>query len=134
MMTGSDSGDALEELRWHAEILEAMYWMRGEGLAADVGPTTLARFLAVDRALIAGHMRRLEEQGYLEPHGNAYRLTPSGLQEGGRSFRDEFGDYIRPAHGECGSSCWCRDPKHAGEPCPSETAPDKPRPEPVPGR
>jgi hypothetical protein len=116
----SMDGDPLEELRWRAEILEALYWMRGEGLAEAVDPPSLARFLASDVSTIAQHMRLLCSDGFLQANGDAFGLTPLGLKEGGRSFHDAFSDYIRPAHGECGASCWCRDPKHAGEPCPSE--------------
>jgi hypothetical protein len=118
----SMDGDPLEELRLRAEILEALYWMRGEGLAEAVDPPTLARFLACDLTTIVSCILLLRSDGYLQADGDAYRLTPLGLEEAGRSFRDAFSDYIRPAHGECGASCWCRDPKHAGEPCPSEVA------------
>jgi hypothetical protein len=125
MTWSAGESDPLEELRWRAEILEAMYWMRGEGLAAEVDPAAMASFLAVDPTSISFHMHRLELDGYVESTGPAFRLTQLGLREGARSFRDDFGDYIRPAHGECGSSCWCRDPKHAGEPCPSEARPER---------
>ena len=96
--------------------------MHGEGLAAEVDSPALARFLAADESTITRHLQRLHQEGYLESHGRAYRLSRTGLQEGGRSFRDEFGDYIHPAHAECGPGCWCRDPKHAGEACPSTVA------------
>ena len=114
-----DGNTALDELYWRQEILQAMYWMRGEGLAAEVDPTGLAAFLAVDPVTIAQHMLRLHDEGYIEARGTAYRMSPLGLEEGGRSFSDEFADYIRPAHAECGKGCWCKDPKHAGEPCPN---------------
>jgi hypothetical protein len=60
------------------------------------------------------------------------------VAEGGRSFHDEFAELIKPAHAECGPGCWCKDPKHAGEPCPSTpaspTQPGSPRPERPRGR
>ena len=138
-MTGAD---ALDELYWRAEILQAMFWMRGEGLAGEVGPARLAEFLAAEPTIVADQMRRLVADGYLElgdgrwemgdgegsspsPISHlpspAYRLTPLGVAEGGRSFRDEFAGLTRLAHGECGPACWCKDPDHAGDPCPSET-------------
>jgi hypothetical protein len=113
----------LEDLRWRAEILQALYWMVGEGLASEIDAPGLARFLAVDESTITRHMETLRDDGYLVSSGVLYRLTRIGMEEGGRSFRDEFGDYIHPAHAECGPGCWCRDPKHAGEPCPSELVP-----------
>lgn len=135
-----DGREALDELYWRAEILQALYWMRGEGLAGDVDPGRLAEFLAADAPTVADQMERLAGEGYLEVAGGhwpratgteavagrhgpwpvAYRLTALGVAEGGRSFHDEFDDYIRPAHAECGPGCWCKDPKHAGEPCPNE--------------
>lgn len=42
-MTSGSS--ALDNLFWRDEILEAMYWMHGEGLAWDVDAAELARFL-----------------------------------------------------------------------------------------
>lgn len=126
--------EALDSLYWQAEILQALYWMRGEGLATEVETTRLAEFLAVDAAIIRQQLERLALEGFVEAlgigddappeTGTSYRLTPSGITEGGRSFHDEFADFIRPAHGECGSGCWCKDPKHAGEPCPNEPAPE----------
>jgi hypothetical protein len=143
----SAGGDALDELFWRAEILQAMFWMRGEGLAEHVAPGALADFLGADARILADQMRRLAEQGYLEPAaeppsrdssgtsdavrdplsggrpsavgGRLYALTALGINEGGRSFRDEFEGLTKPAHGECAPGCTCRDPKHAGEPCPN---------------
>ena len=118
-MSAEESGaDALEALRWRDEILQALYWMRGEGLAHEVAPAMLADFLVAEPATIADHMAQLAHDGYLEGDG-AYRLTRLGLAEASRSFRDAFGDYVRQGHMECGPGCWCTDPKHAGEPCPS---------------
>lgn len=116
----SDGGAALDGLYWRAEILQAMYWMRGEGLADDVTPPALAQFLVADPGVVLRQCAELVSEGFLEVwDGPRYRLTELGTTEGGRSFQDEFADYIHPAHAECGADCWCKDPKHAGEPCPS---------------
>jgi hypothetical protein len=128
-----DGAEALDALYWRAEILQALYWMQGEGLAAEVAPVALAEFLVADPATVAGRLERLAADGYLEATGPRYRLSALGLVEGGRSFRDEFADYLRPAHAACGPGCWCRDPRHAGEPCPSTPAPE-PTPEAPRGR
>lgn len=114
---------ALADLAWRDEILQAMFWMRGEGLAETVGRGELARFLVASPSTVGRQMRRLAEGGYLErlPDGR-YRLTEQGRTEGGRSFRDEFADFTRPGHGECGPDCWCQDPDHAGAGCPTHGA------------
>ena len=115
--------EALDELYWQAEILQALYWMQGEELATEVSPAGLAGFLVADQATVAYQLERLADDGYLEVlDGPRYCLSALGRVEGGRSFHDEFADYIKPAHAECGPGCWCKDPKHAGEPCPG--APD----------
>ena len=133
-MALTNGRQALDELYWRAEILQALYWMRGEGLAAEVAPPALAEFLVAEPVVMADQMQRLTADGYLEavgsrqsavgsnssPLATAYRLTPLGIAEGGRSFRDEFEGLTRRAHGECGPTCWCKDPDHAGDPCPSE--------------
>jgi hypothetical protein len=119
-----DSGAALDGLYWRAEILQAMYWMRGEGLADDVTPVALAEFLVAEPRVVLEQCAELVSEGFLDVwDGPRYRLTELGMAEGGRSFQDEFADYIHPAHAECGPGCWCKDPKHAGEPCPSTPTP-----------
>jgi hypothetical protein len=136
---------ALDELFWRDEILQALFWMRGEGLAEAVTWAELARFLGADEAVVKAELARLEHDGYVEgvrsresgfwgeaapghspptPDARlltpAYSLTPLGAQEGGRRFRDEFVGLTRQAHAECGPGCWCQDPDHEGEPCPNK--------------
>lgn len=122
MTAGAGGGDALDQLFWQDEILQAMYWMHGEGLADTVTSADLARFLVSDVETVEGQMGRLADGGYLERlpgQPRRYRLTEMGRLEGGRSFRDEFAELTRPGHGECAPGCWCHDPANAGEPCPS---------------
>jgi hypothetical protein len=126
-MSPSDGSQAVDGLYWRAEILQALYWMRGEGLAAAVAPVALAEFLVADPGVIQRECASLVSDGFLHRVDDArYRLTELGVAEGGRSFHDEFADFVRPAHGECGPGCWCQDPKHAGEPCPNEPTPERP--------
>jgi len=115
---------ALESMYWRAEILQAMYWMRGEGIDDEVEPLRLAEFLMVEADEVQRQMHDLAEDGYLTLNSSErYALTPRGVEEGGRSFADEFADLTHPAHYECAPGCWCHDPDHAGEPCPGEAAP-----------
>ena len=116
-MTSGSS--ALDNLFWRDEILEAMYWMRGEGLAWHVDAAELARFLVSDVDLIQAHLDRLVASGDLVCEHGGYRLTEQGRREGAVRFHDAFADLTRPAHGECAPGCWCHDPAHPGEPCPS---------------
>lgn len=118
-----DGADALEALYWRDEILQALFWMSGEGLADAAIGADLARFLAADPLVIEAELERLADGGYLErierSDAPSYRLTEIGRLEGGRGFQDEFEGLTRQAHGECAPGCTCQDPRHAGEPCPS---------------
>lgn len=118
-----DGAAALDALYWRDEILQALYWLQGEGLgdAADAG--RLATLLVGDVRVIAQELERLAAGGYLDRVADsppAYRLTTMGRLEGGRRFADEFAGLTHQAHGECAPGCWCQDPRHAGEPCPSQ--------------
>ncbi len=116
--------DALKDLYWRSEVLQAMYWMRGENLAVDVDPLELATFLAAPPATVHSQLIRLAEEGFVDlvPGRLArYALTSLGAAEGGRSFRDEFDGLTRSGHGECGPGCWCQDPKRTAEACPGRT-------------
>lgn len=127
-----DGATALDDLFWRAEVLQAMYWMLGEGLAEDVNAEEIARFLVADVAVMTRQLPRLASEGYLEEsRAGRFRLSEAGRVEGARSFQDEFAGLTKPGHYECAPGCWCQDPEHAGEPCP--THPETPAPaEPTP--
>ena len=71
------------------EILQVMYWLRGERLAA------------------CGLVQPAEGQA---PGGTPrYALTAAGVHEGARRFADEFADLTRPGHYECADpDCECQ--------------------------
>ena len=100
----------LEFLRIRDEVLQAMYWMRSEGLADAPTAKELSRFLAVSEPTLAPYLERLARDGYLEVAGaGRYGLSPSGEEAGKRGFAEEFADLTRPTHGECDEDCWCHD-------------------------
>ena len=99
----------LEALKIRDEVLQAMYWMRSEGLADSPTASELARFLAVPAATLAPYLERFVCDGYLEPAGEGYSLTSEGEETGKRTFAAEFADFTRPAHGECDEDCWCHE-------------------------
>lgn len=94
------------------EVLQILYWLRGEGLLADVGVADLRRFLdaaeqdlvtVLDRLTRTGLVMRIAADGAAR-----FVLTAEGIREGGRRFADEFADMTRPGHGECGDpECDC---------------------------
>lgn len=100
--------EALRALFWRDEILQLLYWMRGEGLGEQVDPPLLERFLGVDAAAGVRHLDRLVADGLLERSAEGrYSLTAAGHALGARVFADDFAELTRPAHGECGPDCWC---------------------------
>jgi hypothetical protein len=99
----------LEALRIRDEVLQAMYWMRSEGLADAPTAGELARFLAVPAGTLVPYLDRFVTDGYLERVEGSYALTEVGTLIGKRTFADEFADLTRPTHGECDDDCWCHE-------------------------
>lgn len=108
-MTATDHGmpriDPIEALRCRDDILQSMYWMRGEGFAEEADVQTLITFMAEDEAMLQEQLTILVTDGYLEETDGRYRLSDSGSKEGGRRFADEMTDLQKTAHGECGPDC-----------------------------
>lgn len=98
---------ALRDLYWRSEILQVMYWLRGEGLGDVVDAVLLERFLGVDAHVGIGYLDRLVTEGYLDLMPDGYALAPRGIEEGRTEFALGFADLTRPAHGECSADCWC---------------------------
>jgi hypothetical protein len=107
----------LEALRCRDEILQAMYWMRGENLHPEADAATLERFLAIDRPLLEAQLASLRRSGHVDESRGGYVLTELGVAEGGRRFADEFGDLQRTAHAECPPNCPHCEPAHRGDDC-----------------
>jgi len=105
-----------DEVSAQDEVLQVMFWLRGEGLASDVSAADVARFTGGEGSGVGRILDRLVQRtlvsalrGDVEPR---YALTPEGIREGGRRFADEFADLTKPGHGECGDpDCDC---KHTG--------------------
>ena len=108
------SAEKTDPLRQQDEALQILYWLRGEGLMADVGVADLKRFLDGTVEELAIVLERLVDIGLSRRAGAdpgatiRYALTPDGVKEGGRRFADEFADMTKPGHGECGDpECDC---------------------------
>ncbi len=119
--------DDPRDLQAQDEVLQMMFWLRGENLAQDVSPADIARFTGASAASAAVVLSRLVERelvvvvrGDLDER---FALSPAGVHEGGRRFADEFADLTKPGHGECHDpDCDCRktgrveDCRHGGHP------------------
>lgn len=119
-MRDSPGRSALDDLYWQDEILQVMYWLWGEGFAENVTVADLRRFLGADASILARNLEVLATAGLVSTVGDRYLLTATGKEEAKRRFVDEFRPWLgRNGHGECSEECWCTDPAHAGEECPS---------------
>lgn len=102
---GGRSQDPVTALRCRDDILQAMYWMRGEGFGEEADARSLSSFLVVDEELLREQLAVLAGEGYLEESAGRYRLSEFGVKEGGRRFADEFAGLQSTAHGECAPDC-----------------------------
>jgi hypothetical protein len=102
----------LDAIYWRDELLQILYWFRGEGLGEAVTPQELLPFLGAEAALIEQRLDQLADDGYVtrvERDPPRYQLTEWGVKEGGRRFADEFAGLTGQAHGECNNpNCACR--------------------------
>lgn len=110
-------GDPLDDLFWRDELLQILYWMRGEGLQPAASAAELAPFLLEleDEAAIRSHLERLVADGYAERQqegdsegGARYSLSEAGIREGARRFADAFDGLTPQGHGVCSNPrCDC---------------------------
>ena len=114
---------ALRDLYWRSEILQVMYWLKGEGLGEVIDADLLERFLGVDATIGVTYLDRLVLDGYLHPVAGGYQLSETGLAEGKTEFALSFSDLTRPAHGECSADCWCHNSLEEAAACAAERAP-----------
>lgn len=102
----------LDAIYWRDEILQILFWFRGEGLGEAVQPRDLASFLGAEEEILQHHLERLVVEGYVARQAGGpprYQLTELGVQEGGRRFADEFAGLTGKAHGECSDpNCECQ--------------------------
>ncbi|MDQ4131421.1 MAG: hypothetical protein M3133_10625 [Actinomycetota bacterium] len=114
--------DSLRAMYWRSEILQVLYWVRGEGLGEVVDAELIERFLGVDAAVGLSYLDRLVDEGYLIRVDGGYKLSAHGVEEGKKEFAAAFSDLTRPAHGECSADCWCHVSVEEAEACAAERA------------
>jgi len=99
------------QLQLRDEILQVLFWLSGEGLGDDARMEELAVWIATDGEELAPVLRLMVRDRLVEPaeRAGSYRLSSSGMEEGGRRFTEDFADAGLGAqgHGECGPGCDC---------------------------
>lgn len=116
----SPKSDGLRALYWRSEILQVMFWLRGEGFGDLVDAPMIEQFLGVDAAVGVTYLDRLVDEGYLHRDGEWYSLSEQGRQEGATEFAASFSDLTRPTHGECSDDCWCHNSAEEASACAAE--------------
>lgn len=119
MSISEPKSETLRALYWRDEILQVMFWLRGEGFGDQVDPALLERFLGVDSEIGIQYLDQLVEEGLLNPVDSRYELTEAGRKMGARIFSDEFSELTKSAHGDCGPDCWCHSSPEEAELCAS---------------
>jgi len=99
----------LRSLFWKDEILQVLYWMRGEGIGSEVSLPQILPFLNTSYQNLEYHLNKIKDEGLLIGEKKDgiihYQLSESGKKEGGRQFAEAFQGMQKAGHGECGPDC-----------------------------
>ncbi len=106
------TSDEQPSIFWQDEILQVMYWMRGEGFGERITVAELKKFLDASDETLVANLSQLAKHSLVNfDFSDAYELTESGVKEGGRRFADEFDGMLKQGHYECDDpNCDCNDP------------------------
>ena len=91
---------------WRSEILQAMFWLKEEGIGDHVDSTLLERYLGVDSHIGLQYLGRLVDEGYIEHVGDRYKLSAAGARKGERDFVASFEELMKPTQCTCWESWW----------------------------
>lgn len=104
--------DTRDPIFWRDEILQIMYWLRGESLGEVVSSPDILVFLDASEEQVEFYLEQLVADGFATQLNNSpalYQLTELGVKEGGRRFAEEFSSLTKQAHGECNNpNCDCK--------------------------
>jgi len=106
------SSDEKPNIYWQDEILQVMYWMRGEGFGEQLSVKELQKFLDAPEEILTINLAQLAKNDLVSfDFSNTYELTTTGIKEGGRRFADEFDGMLKQGHYECDDpDCDCHSP------------------------
>ena len=84
---------------WQDEILQILFWMRGEGLGEVVTLEEVNRFLTIEKSNLNDTVESLVEMGYLKLSTNSeniseVQLSEQGKKEGKIRFKEEFENFL----------------------------------------
>ncbi|MDX1666854.1 MAG: hypothetical protein R3350_06480 [Saprospiraceae bacterium] len=108
------NNDPLGHLFWKDEILQIMYWLRGEQLAEEVKGRKLLTLLNTDAENLLFQLGKLADQGLLScidrppTLESEFSLSEAGKKEAGARFSSAFEGMQKAGHGECSADCDCQ--------------------------
>ena len=106
----------MKSVQCQDEILQMMYWMRGEHLGESVTLEQLNRFLRIDDHMVQSALGQLAGRGLVSVATDRFALTERGAVEAGRRFLDEFSSVLgKEDHLSCSDpNCDCQSPEFEG--------------------
>jgi len=109
--------DEQPSIFWQDEILQVMYWMRGEGFGEKITIPQLKKFLDAGEEVLTANLSQLLKHGLVNADfSDIYEMTETGVKEGVRLFADEFDGMLKQGHYECNDpDCDCHDPESNAE-------------------
>lgn len=102
---------AIRALFWRDEILQILYWMKGEGFGDSVAASAIQPLIQTNMDNLLYHLEKLCTDGYLKKNNakittsTLFELTDFGKKEAGRRFSEAFQGLQKAGHGECGPDC-----------------------------
>lgn len=102
----------MNSLQCQDEILQMMYWMRGEHLGEHATTEQLNRFLRLEAHELDAALEQLVGRGLVMASAAGYSLSERGVVEAGRRFLDEFSAVLgKEDHLSCSDpDCDCQTP------------------------
>ena len=95
----------LRAIFWRDEILQVLYWMKGEGFGKEINLAQVVPLLNSNEENLKYHLDKLVKDGFLDEKKGLFQLTEMGSKEAGRRFSDAFSGLQKAGHGECGPDC-----------------------------
>jgi len=95
----------LRALFWKDEILQVLYWMKGEGFGEEVTLQQVVPLLNSTEENLKWQIEKLVKDEFLTKNNDLFKLTEMGNKEAGRRFSDAFSGLQKAGHGECGPDC-----------------------------
>lgn len=101
----------LRALFWKDEILQILYWIKGEGLGNEVPFIQVLSLLNTNEENLRYHIQKLVNEEVLLSNtaeidrNSKISLSSEMHKEAGKRFAEAFQGYQKAGHGECGPDC-----------------------------